>query len=573
MRNPFVPAAAASLLLAGCPGPAPQQSPCKSLVAGDVVITEFMPDPASTDTGREWFELHNPTSADISLSGLTVFTSAADGSKEKTHALPKTLTLPAGGYLALGDVREGAALPPYIGYSYDDALGSLPNGSGAIGVKCGTNVLDKVTWTTAPKSGKSRSLDGKLSPDSAINDTESNFCDGTTETDTDVFGTPGKKNDLCGSGDGGVVGGTCMDAVLAVGRPVVLPEAAGDLVITEFMANPGVVSDTNGEWFELYATKDLDLNGLTLTAGSSSDTVEATGCLRIPAGAYAVIARSEDGGVNGGLPSVTATTKLSLANSNGSLSVANGAVVVDSISWATCADGASTQLDPLKLDATQNDAADAFCASTQAYGAGDKGSPGSANTACVAPPADDTCVDATTGQPRPLMRPAVGDLVISELMPNPAVVSDTSGEWFEVHVKADVDLNGLKLGYDTASPTTLQSQACIHPGPGSWVVFAKNADSAVNGGLPPVTATFGFSLGNSSPHTVKVLFADGGLLDQVAYDTANVKAGISWQLDVNNLDAVSNDAAANFCTSDAGTWTGVDGGDRGTPGAANGRCF
>lgn len=572
MRTLLVPTAAASLLLAGCPGPAPQQSPCKSLVAGDVVITEFMADPAGTDTGKEWFELHNPTSSDVSLSGLTVFTSAADGSKEKTHALPKTLTLPAGGYLALGDVREGAALPPHIGYSYDDALGALPNGSGAIGVKCGTSVLDKMTWSAAPKAGRSRALDGKLSPDSAINDTESNFCDGTTEFDTGMFGTPGKKNDPCGSADGGVVGGTCMDPVLAVGRPVVLPEAAGDLVITEFMPNPKAVGDAVGEWFELYATKDLDLNGLTLTAGSSSEKVEAPGCLSIPAGGYAVIARSEDGGVNGGLPTVTATTKLSLANSNGSLSVVNGAVIVDAVSWVASTDGASTQLDPLKLDATLNDGADAFCASTQTYGAGDKGTPGSANTACVAAPAGDTCVDEGTGQPRPLMRPAVGDLVITELMPDPKAVTDTSGEWFEVLVKADVDLNGLKLGYDNSS-STLQSQACIHPGPGSWVVFAKNADSAANGGLPPVAGTFGFSLGNSGPHTVKVMFADGGLLDQVAYDTANVKPGISWQLDVNNLDAISNDAAANFCNSDAGSWTGVAGGDVGTPGTANGRCF
>ena len=163
---PVSPTAAATLasllLLCGCPGDTttPTGPACKSLLAGDVVVTEFMADPASTDTGKEWIELHNPTGKDVSLSGVTLFASASDGSKEKTLALPKTLVLPAGGYLALGDVRNGAVLPPWIGFSYDDALGALPNTSGAVGVRCGTNVLDKVTWTEAPKSGKSRALDG-----------------------------------------------------------------------------------------------------------------------------------------------------------------------------------------------------------------------------------------------------------------------------------------------------------------------------------------------------------------------------------------------------------------------------
>jgi len=68
------------------------------------------------------------------------------------------------------------------------------------------------------------------------------------------------------------------------------------------------------------------------------------------------------------------------------------------------------------------------------------------------------------------------------------------------------------------------------------------------------------------------MFADGGLLDQVTYADAQVKDGTSWQLDFNNLDNIANDNASNFCFTDAGTYA-ADGGNKGTPGTFNVRCF
>ena len=45
----------------------------------------------------------------------------------------------------------------------------------------------------------------------------------------------------------------------------------GTLVISEFMANPAAVSDTAGEWLELFNTTPnaIDANGLTLTDNGS----------------------------------------------------------------------------------------------------------------------------------------------------------------------------------------------------------------------------------------------------------------------------------------------------------------
>ena len=42
---------------------------------------------------------------------------------------------------------------------------------------------------------------------------------------------------------------------------------SGDLLISEVMANPAAVSDSNGEWFELFnaSLHSIDLNGLTIS--------------------------------------------------------------------------------------------------------------------------------------------------------------------------------------------------------------------------------------------------------------------------------------------------------------------
>ena len=46
----------------------------------------------------------------------------------------------------------------------------------------------------------------------------------------------------------------------------------GDLLITEIMANPAAVSDSNGEWFEIFNTSSnaINLNGLIIKDNGSN---------------------------------------------------------------------------------------------------------------------------------------------------------------------------------------------------------------------------------------------------------------------------------------------------------------
>ena len=71
----------------------------------------------------------------------------------------------------------------------------------------------------------------------------------------------------------------------------------------------------------------------------------------------------------------------------------------------------------------------------------------------VTPPG--MCTDTGTGQLRAIVKPTASQLVINEWMPDPTLVVDTAGEWFELRASAAFDLNGLQAGTTTlgAAPT------------------------------------------------------------------------------------------------------------------------
>lgn len=211
-------------------------------------------------------------------------------------------------------------------------------------------------------------------------------------------------------------------------------------------------------------------------------------------------------------------------------------------------------------------------------------------------PGPNECIDGTTMMIRALDRPVVGDLVFTEVMPDPhgnagtgaATVDDTVGEYFEVLVKRDVDLNGVAFGSEAwtppAAPTaangiTLGGAACRRVTAGTYLVFARSNQASANGGITTVYETFGFGLTNSGALSRHVKAVSQGVeLDRLAFPlTATATAGASVQLVAGRTDVTDNDTAANLSltpiTSRYGGVAlpdgGVSGGDRGTPGLAN----
>ena len=93
---------------------------------------------------------------------------------------------------------------------------------------------------------------------------------------------------------------------------------AGDLLISEVMANPSAVSDANGEWFELFnaSANSIDINGFTISDdGSNSHQINNGSSLFIAPGAYFVLGRNGDITENGGYTADYVYNNFTLGNS------------------------------------------------------------------------------------------------------------------------------------------------------------------------------------------------------------------------------------------------------------------
>ena len=174
-------------------------------------------------------------------------------------------------------------------------------------------------------------------------------------------------------------------------------QSPGDLVITEIMNNPSPLSDTTGEWFEIYNTTGsaIDIDGWTLKDdGSNTHTIDAAsgGTTIIPAGGYLVLGRTADTNSNGGAPVNYAYGTSGFTLGNGADEVVletPGAVEISRVNYDGGPNfpdptGASMQLDSGSLNETANDVGANWCESTITYGdgTGSLGTPGSANSAC-----------------------------------------------------------------------------------------------------------------------------------------------------------------------------------------------
>lgn len=366
--------------------------PVEPPMPGDLVITEVMPNPAAVADGEgEWFEVR--VFRDVDLNGLEL-----DRAGDTTA--PRAIESPDCIRVAMGDtVIFAKNVDPAMngGLPVDAIKGTftfaLVDGSAAtpgdVQILVGTTVIDAITWTSTT-SGRSHQLDPDLF-DSIANDQFTNFCDGASTYGAGDFGTPGAANAQCTflpppgmCDDGGTV------------RPIVKP-AAGQLVITEVMANPKIENVAGQEWFEIQNTGgtafDLNELGLDQAAGSRPpDVIASAACLSVAPGGFAVFARSNDPTKNGMLAEVDATFGFSMSNSGGDLQVVDGVTVLDSVTWgsisATSFDGKSIALDPDAAttagnDVTLNTLGTTWCLGTAPYGdMTNLGTPKAANAQC-----------------------------------------------------------------------------------------------------------------------------------------------------------------------------------------------
>lgn len=166
-------------------------------LAGALVITELMPNPAATtDDDGEWIELVNVGTAPVDLEGCVLYDDANDEDVVNTGA---PLVVPPGGvvvFAKVADIGQNGGVPG-VAYAFGGSF-SLTNTGDAVRLECDGAVIDEVvyleTWPFA--AGAAMQLDA-AADDAAANDALASWCAATAVYGAGDLGTPGQANPAC----------------------------------------------------------------------------------------------------------------------------------------------------------------------------------------------------------------------------------------------------------------------------------------------------------------------------------------------------------------------------------------
>ena len=153
-------------------------------------------------------------------------------------------------------------------------------------------------------------------------------------------------------------------------------------------------------------------------------------------------------------------------------------------------------------------------------------------------------------------------IVITEIMANPASVSDSYGEWFEITNTTDttISLDGWTVKDSDSDMHLIQSEnQDITIDPSQFYVLARNGNISSNGGVVPDYVYSGFSLSNTQDEII-LMDSDGAIVDEVQYtnewDFPNGRSKEIHDVDSDN-SLIENWFASTFSYGS---------GDYGTPG-------
>lgn len=348
---------------------------------------------------------------------------------------------------------------------------------------------------------------------------------------------PNAGQDVLGDASGDGTGGACRAA------------QAGDLVLTEILADPGG-ADVNGdgdtdsrknEFVELvnFASEPVGLANVSISTGKSPLSIGAT-CLQ-PNEARVVFGSE---------------VSLSLTNSGGTVTLLVDGAPVQAHTYGSEADKdesitLTTQDDPLTAWVRHSEL------SEQPFSPGTCPN-GNAFPNCEGEPTP-TDADAVGGDvpgdgPGPDIpptcegaAPVVGDLLINEILADPGsaldanqdgVADSADDEFVEILnvSEAVIDVSGVTIAEEKGTTFTFPVGTCLQPGQGA-VVFAKYEGGGNFGGARAFGLGKGFSL-NNSDETVTLATAAGDALDTVAYGSGADDE--SW------TRAVDGDASAEW---------------------------
>lgn len=155
-----------------------------------------------------------------------------------------------------------------------------------------------------------------------------------------------------------------------------LTPGVGILIITEIMANPASLPDTEGEWFEIIngSGYNVDLYGVVISTSTNSFQIDQH--VVIGSLDYATIANS----ANPGFTPDVIWANMALSNSGSTIRLDYESTMIDQVTYISTTSGASLELSVNHLSPIENDNMSNWCTSSSTtYGSGDYGTPGAVN--------------------------------------------------------------------------------------------------------------------------------------------------------------------------------------------------
>ncbi len=329
----------------------------------DVVINEIAWMGTPTSANDEWIELLNNTGVGINLTGWTL--RATDGTPNVTL----TGTIPAGGHFLL-ERTDDSTVP---GVTADQIYtGALANTGEVLELRDQLGALhDNVN---AWYAGNNTTKETMQRVDPLVAGTvASNWTNGP------VGGTPmnsGSSNPGCSMPQ------RTVDCHL--GGPFVF-RTGGPVIINEVMINPNAVSDSAGEYVELFnsGSTSVDLQGWTLRDDDfDSFTLAAGAPINLAPGASFVIAANADPNLNGGFTTDRVWSNFALSNSGDEVVLLdNLGAEQDRLVYAGTpfTDTSGQSLERISPRLPTSDPL-SWARARGSFGSGDRGTPGSVNT-------------------------------------------------------------------------------------------------------------------------------------------------------------------------------------------------
>lgn len=237
-------------------------------------------------------------------------------------------------------------------------------------------------------------------------------------------------------------------SIVAFLSPYSIFAQSPQLVITELMIDPKSVSDSDGEWVELYNPSDseVDVSGAVLKDnGQDSHTIPS---LKLPSKSYIVLCRSNDTNMNGGVNCQYEYEKFSLANEEDEVIVEKNGQTLAQFSYNNSfpvKPGKSMELASLS---STSSSFDSWHESTTQFGSGDYGTPGHENSGAPIPTSTKTPTPKPTDKPTKIPEPTK-----EEKVPAVPTVRKTTG-LVEAEVLGETEEEDEKEDVrDKATPT------------------------------------------------------------------------------------------------------------------------